>query len=285
VEEDFMIRTASLLFAAGLAVFGQSTGAAGNTSPSTTGGTERTLTGVLMDATCQAIASRGTVQGGSMRVHTASGSTNTASGSTSNSTGATSGASSASAQGTTGAATGGNQASSSQGTSQSEMQTVTQAGRQSSTAGVHGQTGATSGADSASAQGTTGSAPVEVNQAGTPGNTKLSSQTGETGLARSDTSNAARTGERSRSADSVSTTIRDKYRDCIAKETTTSFAIHADGSLYVLDRAGNDLIRQQMGGEAFRGSMTNAAGAPQWVTVTVQGTANGDSLTITSVRR
>jgi hypothetical protein len=88
-------------------------------------------------------------------------------------------------------------------------------------------------------------------------------------------------GERSR----MITSVREKYRDCVARSTTTGFAIHANGQLYVLDPAGNEMVRQQMRNEAFRASMTDSAGSPQWITVTVAGTPGGDTLSVTSVRR
>jgi hypothetical protein len=81
------------------------------------------------------------------------------------------------------------------------------------------------------------------------------------------------------------TTVREKYKDCMARSSTTDFAIHAGGRLYVLDPASNEMIRQQMRNEAFRGSMSDSTGSPQWITVTVTGTPQGDTLAITSVRR
>ena len=237
-----------LLFAGSLCVFGQ---APASTSP--------TMSGVLMNASCQAIASRQT--GSSTR--------------SSESTGATSGGNSASAQGTTGSATtttGGSRASATQGTSQADMNTVTHAGRQSSTAGVHGQAGATSGPSAASAHGTTGAAVI--------GSTTESSGRLQTHTA------AGTSGDRNRSADStMPSTVRDKYKDCMATATTSAFAIYSNGNLYVLDSTGNDMVRQQMAGEAFRAAMTDAAGTPKWMTVTVQGTPNGESLAITSIRK
>src|SRR5688572_14104239 len=59
-------------------------------------------------------------------------------------------------------------------------------------------------------------------------------------------------GERSRTesidpaTSSSFTTVREKYRDCMVKPTTTSFAIHSDGRLIILDGAGNQTVRQQM---------------------------------------
>jgi hypothetical protein len=83
----------------------------------------------------------------------------------------------------------------------------------------------------------------------------------------------------------MATTVREKYRDCIARSTTTDFALHANGQLYLLDAASNAMIRQQMQNEAFRASMTDAGGSPKWISVTVTGTPTGDTLSIGSVRR
>lgn len=245
-----MNRFASLLFAGSLAVFAQTPGAAGQSAQprqtgqssdtlpgatgSTTSGSGQTITGILMDASCQAIANRGTASGRAMR--------------------SWSGSSTESARGTDTART-----------TPSDPTSPAQEERRSTREGA--QTGATSGASSASAQGTTGAAPTSPEP-------------------NSPTTSAAETGERSRSVEqTVSTTVREKYRDCMATTDTSAFAIHADGKLYVFDQTGNDMIRKQMGGEAFRAAMANESGAPKWTTATVQGTANGDTLTITSVRK
>jgi hypothetical protein len=153
------------------------------------------------------------------------------------------------------------------------MNTVTHAGRQSTTAGVHGQTGSTSGAASASAQGTTGAAVI-------------GSTTESTGGLQTHTATTSSTGDRARSTDNrIATTVGEKYKNCMATANTSSFAIYSNGSLYVLDQAGNDMVRQQMGAEAFRASMVDANGSTKWMTVTVQGTPNGESLAITSIRK
>jgi hypothetical protein len=83
----------------------------------------------------------------------------------------------------------------------------------------------------------------------------------------------------------MATTVREKYKDCVARATTTHFALHANGRLYTLDQASNEMIRQQMQNEAFRASMTDASGSPKWISVTVTGTPSGDTLSISSVRR
>jgi hypothetical protein len=45
------------------------------------------------------------------------------------------------------------------------------------------------------------------------------------------------------------------------------------------------MVQQQMRNEAFRASMTDETGAPKWLSVTVEGTAKGRELKITSVRK
>jgi hypothetical protein len=127
-----------------------------------------------------------------------------------------------------------------------------------------GSTGATSGASSASALGTTGAA------------TDVTTSTA-----------AGATGDRNRSAGgNMATTVREKYAQCMPTANTTSFALHANGQLYVLDQTSNDIVRQQMSGEAFRGAMSNANRQSDFMTVTVVGTpGTGNNLTITSVRK
>jgi hypothetical protein len=54
----------------------------------------------------------------------------------------------------------------------------------------------------------------------------------------------------------------------------------------VLDQASNEMVRQQMRNEAFRGAMTDRTGEPHWITVTVVGTpGENNALSITSVRK
>jgi hypothetical protein len=172
------------------------------------------------------------------------------------STGATSGATSASAQGTTGSApastgTTGRAGSDDRGTSASGERRVR-------------GTGATSGANSASALGTTGAAVTSE-----PGSAHFS--------------DIPRLSESERRE--LITTVREKYRDCAARATSTAFALHANGKLYRLDPASNEMVRQQMRNEAFLASMTDRAGSPQFITVTVTGTPKGDALSVSSVRR
>jgi hypothetical protein len=88
------------------------------------------------------------------------------------------------------------------------------------------------------------------------------------------------TSTRNRAADSG-----DKYEKCKATPDTTDFAIHTDGKLYLLDEAGNDVVRQQVRNESFRANMLDGSGKPRWLTVTVEGQPTGNRLTIVSLRR
>jgi hypothetical protein len=146
-----------------------------------------------------------------------------------------------------------------------------------------GRASATSGPSQASATGTTGAATAMApTQAG---------QVQSLATAGTGTSGQTATGERARTADTAVAspqieTVREKYRGCMVTPSTTSFAIHADGTLYVLDRASNQMVQEQMRNEAFRASMTNQRDASQWMTVTVQGTPTSENvLTIRSVRK
>jgi hypothetical protein len=109
------------------------------------------------------------------------------------------------------------------------------------------------------------------------------------GNTQATTSTAAATGERSRTADPTTsssfTTVREKYRDCMVKPTTTSFAIHSDGRLIMLDDAANRLMGQQLASDQFRSRMTDAAGNAKWMSVTVDGSMQGDRMSVTSVKK
>jgi hypothetical protein len=81
------------------------------------------------------------------------------------------------------------------------------------------------------------------------------------------------------------TTVREKYRDCMVKPTTASFAIHSDGRLIMLDDADHEVIRQQLASDEFRDRMTDAAGNPKWTSVTLSGSMHGGRFRVTSVRK
>jgi hypothetical protein len=95
----------------------------------------------------------------------------------------------------------------------------------------------------------------------------------------------AREGTRGRSLASKTSDAGDRYDRCKATASTTEFAIHTDGQLFVLDEDGNHVVRQQMRNDSFRASLSDDSGAPRWLTVMVEGRKNGDRLTITSLRR
>lgn len=139
---------------------------------------------------------------------------------------------------------------------------------------------ATAGPSQASATGTTGAATSTA----PPQSGNVQSLSSVQGPGASNSAATSATGERSRTAP-VRTTVGEKYKACIAKPTTTAFAIHSDGKLYVLDADSNKMVQEQMRNEAFQASMSDKSGAPQWLSVTVVGTASDDTLSITSVRK
>ena len=249
------------------------------TAADTTGSISgQTITGVLMDASCAAItggSSQASSSTDAVRNSTTSTSAVTHSGRSSPTEGIRN--NSASAQGTTGTAdTSGSTsarvsdrdrtARSGHGTAIPSDETRAAAARAadernrmgSNVTGSSQVAGATSGAGSASALGTTGAA----------------------------TDVAVPSGERSRTAASSTSTIYGQYAQCQPTANTRSFAIHADGRLYLLDHAGNEMVRQQMSGEAFRSATSDGSGQPKWMTVTVIGTPGvNNTLAITSVRK
>ena len=101
----------------------------------------------------------------------------------------------------------------------------------------------------------------------------------------------ATTGERSRTVHTDATTtswftaVKDKYRDCMAKSTTTAFAVQTEQGLMVLDEAGNLAVRQAMLSDDFRTGLTDGSGNPRWMSVTVNGSVRAGKLTVTTVGR
>lgn len=96
----------------------------------------------------------------------------------------------------------------------------------------------------------------------------------------------SREGTRGRSsAARKKTSEPDRYDRCKATASTTEFAIHTDGQLFLLDTTGNDLVRQQMRNETFRSSLSTEAGEPRWLTVMVEGRPSGETLEVVSLRR
>jgi peptidoglycan DL-endopeptidase CwlO len=92
-------------------------------------------------------------------------------------------------------------------------------------------------------------------------------------------SEAAATGDRSRSADTAQagadlTTVREKYKDCKVTPTTSSFALMSEGKLYMIDDSTGS-IRERM----------NSAGtAREWQSLTITGTMSGDRINASSVQ-
>jgi hypothetical protein len=97
------------------------------------------------------------------------------------------------------------------------------------------------------------------------------------------------TGERSRSAQTDETkstwfaAVQEKYRDCMARSTSTAFAVHTEDGLIVLDEAGNLAVRQEMPSDHFRTGLTDGNGRPKWMSVILNGSMHGDKLTVTTV--
>jgi hypothetical protein len=96
---------------------------------------------------------------------------------------------------------------------------------------------------------------------------------------------AAREGTRARRVTAKPDNEGDRYEACKATASTTVFAIHTDGQLFLLDEEGNDVVRQQMRNDSFRSSMSDESGAPRWLTVMVEGRRSGERLSISSLRR
>ena len=240
----------------------QSTTGAASTQSSASGQTQASAgvgqnswSGVLMDATCAAVTS-GAGSGSGVTSYSGS-----QSGSATASTGAT--GTRPTGEGTTSTASAG--------------QTSQGARDQGASSTTSTSSPTTTGTGTTAAAGTTGQ----------------SGQAGHSGAASGDTS-----GQRSRSsADSASfSTVREKYRDCMVKPTTTSFAIHSDGRVILLDEASNQTLRQKVAAGEFKpsgtggtaatpGSTAGSAGSNDWMSVTVNGSMQGDRLSVSSVSR
>ena len=83
--------------------------------------------------------------------------------------------------------------------------------------------------------------------------------------------------QRSRSAETaetVSTDVREKYKDCLVTPTTTSFALMSNGQLYMVDDTAG----------ALRQRMSSSTGASAWHTVTITGKMNGDRISAIAVK-
>ena len=75
--------------------------------------------------------------------------------------------------------------------------------------------------------------------------------------------------------------IPDKYRDCRVKGATTSFALYADGTVYVLDRLSNQMMQEHM----LKARSANRDSG-EWATKTLVGTATSENvLSLRTIRK
>ncbi|HET8546642.1 MAG TPA: hypothetical protein VFL57_01485 [Bryobacteraceae bacterium] len=80
------------------------------------------------------------------------------------------------------------------------------------------------------------------------------------------------------------TSVREKYRDCQVKPTTTSFAVYSRGTIYLLDSAANQMARDQFASSAAASADPSTGSG--FMMVTVKGSAEADRLTgVTSIQR
>jgi len=232
-------------------------------------GSAETITGLLMDASCRAIASgrsgnnsageNAAARQGGEGVRTRTDAL---------------GPSHASATGTTGAAsnTASPSGSVSPGTGQARRDTEVipdRSMRRETEASTKGA--ATAGPSWSSATGTTGAAVDSV----PPQATNVPNARRSTG------GNA-----NSSPLSSQTETVGDKYSECRPTADSTAFAIHAGGTVFILDKSSNEMVQNQMRNEAFRASMSDRRDASRWMTVTVMGRRGaGDTLHVQSVRK
>jgi hypothetical protein len=73
------------------------------------------------------------------------------------------------------------------------------------------------------------------------------------------------------------TSVREKYKDCNVTPSTASFAIMANGQLYMIDDTAG-AVRQRMSANTASSSGTD------FQTITVMGTPQGDRISVTSVQ-
>lgn len=96
------------------------------------------------------------------------------------------------------------------------------------------------------------------------------------------------TGTRSRTIDTMVdpnvTAMAGRYQMCQVTPSTTSYALFSNGKVVMLDDAGNKYIKEQMlSNDALKNGIISATGTPQWMTVTVVGPAVGDQMSVTSI--
>jgi hypothetical protein len=83
----------------------------------------------------------------------------------------------------------------------------------------------------------------------------------------------------------IPTTVREKYRNCMATPTTSAFAIHSNGQVMVLDDASNAVVREQLASNPdLKSGMADASGSPKFMSVTVNGSTTGNQLTVVSIQ-
>jgi hypothetical protein len=243
------------------------------------GSGEQRFRGVLMDASCQAIQTRGT----SSTISDASRSRETPSATSQPSTPSTSTPTTAS---TNIGATTPNPA----GTVGAGANTTSAAAT-----GVNpdhpGQT-PPSAVPPAEARSTASASGVGVS-----GSSSVTTYSGATGTAGTNTpasTEAAATGQRSRSADTSTalstdttsagpgwTTAREKYKDCKVTSTTSSFALMSNGRIYMIDDT-NGALRQKVSAPAT--AEVSDAPSRDWHSVSVTGNIEGDRIRVSSVQ-
>ena len=74
-------------------------------------------------------------------------------------------------------------------------------------------------------------------------------------------------------ASGVSTTVREKYKDCKVTSSTSSFALMSNGQVYMIDDP-NGTLRQQ----------ASSSTGSDWHTVSVTGNMQGDHISVSSVK-
>lgn len=293
------------LSAFGLAAlaFGQASGPANR---ATTG--QQTLQGVLLDANCPNLMSsnRGPMDRTSNSAGSASSDINrgrpgdsrisAGGGTTSGDARArTEAAATATGPGTTGAYTGTGAAPDTRGTPP-EMRRTTQVDRRdmpmprstSATASGPGTSGAYSGngiAGSGAPRGTEmprGTKPDMTS--GPAGNNNMPRTTASAAIANSATSAVGTSDVQGRSR-TTEMAHGESFSACMAKPTTTAFALHANGRMVLLDDASNQMVRDRMSSGAFASNTRNEGGTPSsWNTVTVTGSYNAEKFTVSSLQ-
>lgn len=91
------------------------------------------------------------------------------------------------------------------------------------------------------------------------------------------------TRERAQPTSTSESSVPEQYRDCKVKSSTTSFALYANGKLYMLDRVSNQTMQEY---NMKHASEVPDAGSSAWLMRTVAGTATSDNvLTLRTVKK